>query len=263
LIDDRLADCGAERLCDRGEGNAAVAELFDQFDDWEAGFLERAGGQANDSDGPGLTADIDSEIRKNLLQQQSLLSCKVISNEVISKGDVDIKRKIVLELPEGVEYRTGDYIGLLPANPIPVIQRVLGRFGLHMDDVVTLHGTAGAWTLPLDVPISAFDLLAAFVELESPVTLKQVEKLKSYAAKESQELARLEEYCKPDVFKAEIGDKRVDLLSLVEELERLDMPFTDFLIAMPSIKMRQVSRRRRVLNQAATWYCDTDRHCTP
>jgi cytochrome P450/NADPH-cytochrome P450 reductase len=252
LIDDRLADCGAERLCDRGEGNAAVAELFDQFDDWEAGFLERAGGQASDSDGPGLTADIDSEIRKNLLQQQSLLSCKVISNEVISKGDVDIKRKIVLELPEGVEYRTGDYIGLLPANPIPVIQRVLGRFGLHMDDVVTLHGTAGAWTLPLDVPISAFDLLAAFVELESPVTLKQVEKLKTYAAKESQELARLEEYCKPDVFKADIGDKRVDLLSLVEELERLDMPFTDFLIAMPSIKMRQVSRRRPALYQAAT-----------
>jgi cytochrome P450/NADPH-cytochrome P450 reductase len=121
-----------------------------------------------------------------------------------------------------------------------------------MDDVVTLHGTAGAWTLPLDVPISAFDLLAAFVELESPVTLKQVEKLKTYAAKESQELARLEEYCKPDVFKADIGDKRVDLLSLVEELERLDMPFTDFLIAMPSIKMRQVSRRRPALYQAAT-----------
>jgi len=252
LIDERLEECGAERIVERGQGNAAAAELFDQFDEWKAGFLRETGGDAQrDAEEPHLQAEIDSEIRKNMLQQDSLKSCMVISNEVVSKGAVDIKRKLVLKLPDGVEYRAGDYIGLLPANPIPVVQRVLARFKLHADDVVTLRGTAGSWTLPLNMPISAFDLLAGFVELESPVSLKQVERLERYARKGSDDAARIDRYCQPDVYKQEVADNRVDLLSLVEELTTLDMPFTDFLIAMPSIKMRQASAH---LSSSKPWH---------
>jgi cytochrome P450/NADPH-cytochrome P450 reductase len=243
LIDHRLAECGAERLCKRGEGNAAAAELFDQFDDWEADFLDTIGTSASTSSEPTLTAEIDRDIRKNLLQQEFMRSITILANDVISKGDVEIKRRIRLELPKEMQYRAGDYIGLLPVNPLPVVQRALIRFALHADDVITLKGSGGAYTLPMNMPISAFDLLGGFVELEQPASLKQVERLKQYVEEESPDGQTLKHYCEANVYEKELAGKRVDLLSLLEELTDVEMPFTEFLASLPSIRMRQVSRK--------------------
>lgn len=243
LIDDRLTACGATRLCQRGQGNAAVAELFDQFDDWENELFRHLDGVRSETAMPSLDAHIDTDIRKRLLQHDTLQSVRVIANDVISKGDVEIKRRIVLHLPEGTTYRAGDYIGLLPSNPIPVIQRALNRFNLHADDVVTLTGTGGAFNLPLDKPLSAFDLLAAFVELDRPVSLKQVERLLQWAPVDSADRQRLDGYCTPEGYEKEVKSKHLGLLSLLEELAGTEMPFADFLAAMPSFKIRQVSRK--------------------
>ena len=236
-----MAACGATRLCKRGEGNAAVAELFDQFDNWETELFQHLDGVEAEAVAPTLEAHVDSDVRKRLLQHDTLQSVRVISNEVISRGEVEIKRRIVLELPEGTSYRAGDYIGLLPSNPIPVIQRALNRFKLHADDVLTLKGIGGAFNLPLDTPVSAFDLLAAFVELDRPISLKQVERLLQWAPSASPDRHRLEEYCEPETYKKEVQAKHLGLLSLLEEFPGIEMPFGEFLIAQPSFKIRQVS----------------------
>lgn len=104
-IDDRLSELGAERMQARGHGDASRADLFDEFDEWEDNLWAKlketyATVVADAQQEQRLQADIDSTHRQNVLRYESLQSVRVISNEVISKGDVQLKRHIILELPE-------------------------------------------------------------------------------------------------------------------------------------------------------------------
>lgn len=106
-IDDRLLKLGGERLQARGHGDASRADLFDEFDDWEDNlWVKLKETYATVTADPSaqqeqrLQADIDSTHRQNVLRYEFLQSVRVIRNEVISKGDVQLKRHIVLELPE-------------------------------------------------------------------------------------------------------------------------------------------------------------------
>lgn len=245
-IDDRLSELGGQRLQPRGEGDASRADLFDEFDEWEdklwAKLKETYGNIAADPNvqqEQRLEAEIDSTHRQNLLRYEFLQSIKVISNEVISKGDVQLKRHIVLELPEEASYRAGDYLGILPTTPIPVVVRALNRLGLHVDDTVTLKGASAGGTVPVGRPISALALFSEYFELEQPATIKQIRSLAERSGDESVRQA-LERYTDPTVYKEEISDKRVSVLALLEEFPSLPISVAQFVEMLPSIKMRQV-----------------------
>lgn len=240
LIDERLEACGGCRLVDRGKGNAAEAELFEQFDDWEALVFNKVASDRKPVSGTAVEVQIDSDSRKNILRHEFLQSARVVSNDVISRGDAEIKRHIVVELPEGSSYRAGDYIGILPMTPGPVVQRALARYGLHYDDLLTLSGSGGSYALPFNTPVGAYDLLAGFLELESPVTSKQVERLANLSQNEDDQ-ETLRHYLKPDVFPEVISAKRVSLLDLLEEFPSVNFPLNEFLTSLPAIRMRQVS----------------------
>jgi sulfite reductase alpha subunit-like flavoprotein len=106
-IDDRLAELGGERLQARGNGDASRADLFDEYDDWVDKLWVQLKetyatviAEPNVQQEPRLQADIDSTRRQDVLRYEFLQSVRVVSNEVISKGDVQLKRHIVLQLPE-------------------------------------------------------------------------------------------------------------------------------------------------------------------
>ncbi|KAJ9114037.1 hypothetical protein QFC22_005857 [Naganishia vaughanmartiniae] len=247
-IDNRLSELGATRLLDRGEGDASRADLFDEFDEWEdqlwvqlkGTYTNVAASNADVQQQQRLQAEVNSTQRREVLRYEFLQSVKVISNEVISKGDVEMKRHIVLELPEDASYRAGDYLGLLPTTPLPVVTRALVRLNLHADDTITLKGTSGGGTLPIGTPINALCLFSEYFELEQPATIKQIKSLAERLTDESVNSA-LERYTQAEVYESEIFQKRISVLALLEDFPQLPISVAEYVEMLPSIKMRQYS----------------------
>jgi cytochrome P450/NADPH-cytochrome P450 reductase len=239
-IDNRLQECGAERLLPRGEGNAAAADLFDTFDEWEEAFLEKIAAPDMAKAGKAsLRAVVNTQARQKMLNHGEIPSAKIISNEIITHSGQQIKRHIVMRLEEGASYRTGDYLSLLPITPIETVRRVLKRFDLHGDDLVSLSGSGMSFLLPTEFPISAFDLFAGFVELAQPVSNKQVASLVSFARNDDDKAA-LERLSQPEVYENEVAKNRLSLLDILEEYKQVEMPLGDFILALPPLRMRQV-----------------------
>lgn len=244
-IDNRLQECGGERLLPRGEGNASAADLFDTFDDWEEAFLEKiAAPDMAKATKASLLATVNTQARQKMLNHGEIPSAKIISNEIITHGGQQIKRHIVMRLEEGASYRTGDYLSLLPITPSESVRRVLKRFDLHGDDLISLTGTGMSFLLPTEFPISAFDLFAGFVELGQPVSNKQVASLVSFA-RNDEDKAALERLSQPEVYEIEVAKTRLSLLDLLEEYSKVEMPLGDFILALPPLRMRQVRPSRR------------------
>ena len=233
-----MAECGGNRLVERGAGNASAADLFDEFDQWEDGLLSKLGaiGVVKKAH---LSVEIASTTRQDLLRHEFLQSATVISNIIINRGGTDVKRHIVFRLPSEMTYRTGDYLGLLPTNPFPTVQRVLNRFHLHADDSLTLDPSATSMALPVGTPIAAFALFAGFVELSQPISIKQLGDLASLA--EGGEKNLLERYVIADVYTTEVAGKRMSVLDILEEVPDLELPIGDFILMLPALRMRQVS----------------------
>jgi cytochrome P450/NADPH-cytochrome P450 reductase len=239
-IDEMLEAGGGERLVARGKGDVTKAELFDNFDDWASQFLDKLGDGTMKRVEAKLSVSVDTEKRKKLLQHEFLQSATVVSNTIISKGNRDVKRHLVFRIPEEVTYRTGDYFAILPTSPLVTVRRALIRFKLHADDLVTLSGDGA--TLPLDIPLSAHDLFAGFVELSHPVSFKQIQNLSGERVSQADQ-DQLETFLDKEVYESEIAAKHISLLDLLEMLPTVQMDLGDFIKALPPIRMRQVGSK--------------------
>lgn len=251
-IDKLLFHAGATRLVERGLGNAAVAELFEEFDDWEALFMQAVTSTRNTSDGDTTTCEkktisvsIDTTRREQTLCLDKMVSATIISNDIISGASKEehgkgynVKRHIEISLPKSITYQTGDYLAILPTNPDQTIHRALTRFNLHPDDVLTIQGRS--LNLPLDTPISAYELLSGFVELGQPATRRQTENLLQAMA-ESETKESLARKTHRDVYDKELAAKRFSLLDILEDHPEIDMEIGDFLLSLPALRVRQVS----------------------
>jgi cytochrome P450/NADPH-cytochrome P450 reductase len=251
-MDKLLCHAGGTRLVARGIGNAAVAELFEEFDDWEAQFMasiSTARIPANEDivipEKKTLHVSVDTTRREQTLRLDKLVSATIISNDIISgppqeageKGH-NVKRHIEISLPKGVTYQTGDYLNILPTNPDQTVQRALRRFNLHPDDVLTIQGRS--INLPLDTPVSAYELLNGFVELGQPATRRQIETLFQHMP-ESKAKETLVRFTLEDVYQKELATKRYSLLDILEDYPDISMDFGDFLLSLPALRVRQVS----------------------
>lgn len=251
-MDKLLGHAGATRLVPRGLGNAAVAELFEEFDGWEAQFMAaiataRPAGDHDiaNSEKKTLHVSVDTTRREQTLRLDPMVSATTVSNDIISgtsKEDAEkgynVKRHIEISLPQGVTYQTGDYLAILPTNPDQTVQRALRRFNLHPDDVLTIQGRS--INLPLDTPVSAYELLNGFVELGQPATKRQIEALLLHMP-ESKAKERLVQFTHEDVYQKELAVKRYSLLDILEDYPHVKMEFGDFLLSLPALRVRQVS----------------------
>jgi cytochrome P450/NADPH-cytochrome P450 reductase len=78
---------------------------------------------------------------------------------------------MVLRLPAGMEYRSGDHISVLPLNDWSIVRRVFRWANLPSDAVITIPPGSNT-TLPTGRAISVSDLLSGYVELSQPATRK-------------------------------------------------------------------------------------------
>ena len=101
LIDRLLADHGALRLVERGEGDAASAEFFETFDEWEKSVWETLGAEygapaAKETNVSAFDVKTVSTgtSRAELLRQRDLAFGTVIENKTLTAPGAPTKRHI-------------------------------------------------------------------------------------------------------------------------------------------------------------------------
>lgn len=242
---------GAKMFLPRGEADAR-GDFFGDFETWYTPFWNRLGAAmgitagATVESGPLYGVEVVPSAAGDLIAQKNLGLATITENREL----VDIaspfgrsKRHIGFQLPEGLTYAAGDYLVVLPENDPELVGRAARRFGLRPDAAVVLTSRRGASaaSLPTGKPVSVQELLGRHVELSAPATRKDIEKLAAANVCPPHK-AHLEALATdPDRYRAEILDKRVGVLDLLEQYMSCEMSFAAFLEMLPAMRVRQYS----------------------
>ncbi|WP_063733653.1 bifunctional cytochrome P450/NADPH--P450 reductase [Streptomyces sp. RTd22] len=257
LIDERLAAAGATRLLKRGAADAAGD--FDGTvrqwtgDLWGA-LLEKygttAGGAPADAPDTDLglyeIQDAAESVTGALAARHGVQPMEVLEARELVDTDHPLGRSkyfLRLRLPEGVGYRTGDHLAVLPRNPESLVQRIAGRFGLDLDRTVRLTTRRRSrHALPIDRPLTLRRLLTDFVELQGAATQEQVGMLVAHTEcpPERRPLAELASV-QPDAFREQITDRGITVLDLLEQYPACELSFDRFLEMLPVLRPRHYS----------------------
>ena len=266
LIDERLAALGAERLHPRGEGDAR--EDFDgQFQAWHdplLGTLAKALGvelAAGAAEAPPLTVEmVEGGDASPFVESLGARAMRVaVTRELHTKtGDEPSPRStrhLELELPEGVVYRAGDHLGVIPRNADALLERVAARFGLDLAASIRLRTAGSRKTfLPLDHPIEVAQLLGDYVELQDPATRRQIQTLAGHTEcpwTRPRLLALAEDEGR---YREDVLARRKSLIDLLEEFPACQLPFNRYLEMLPPLRPRYYSISSSPLRDA--------RHCS-
>jgi cytochrome P450/NADPH-cytochrome P450 reductase len=258
LIDERLTAAGATSLLERGAADAA-GDFAGTVDRWTAdlwtALLERYGAageataaEAEDDREAGLyeLEDTTDSVIGGLAARHGVQPMEVLDAYELVDMNHELgrsKRFLKLRLPEGVTYRTGDHLAVLPSNPADLVERVADRFGLDLDRTVRLRArrrSRGA--LPVDRPLTLRRLLTDFVELQDPATQEQVAVLAEHTAcpPEKRPLAELAA-ANADTFREQVTAAGRSLLDLLERYRACELPFEVFLELLPVLRPRHYS----------------------
>lgn len=171
MLNNTFEERGAIRIADIGLGDVGAGDVFNDFDKWQDDKLWAGlGGKADSEAESGIGITIDTDSRRTRLRQD-VKEAIVVSNELLTAKGEPEKRHIVLTLPTGMSYKVGDYLAVLPMNNQKNIRRVLKWANLPWDATLTIKPGTNT-TLPTGHPISAMDVLGAYVELSQPATRK-------------------------------------------------------------------------------------------
>jgi cytochrome P450/NADPH-cytochrome P450 reductase len=248
-VDEALADAGGQRLLERGEADAG-GDFFGDFDDWYESFwpvLDETFDVDADpvDDGPLYDVErVDEEPDPLTRNHDTRLATVLDNRELVDMGAsfARSKRHLELQLPEGVDYETGDYLVVLPENTPERVERAARRFGFELDDTVRLAtGQSETSALPTDRPLRIDELLGRYIDLSAPASRRDLETLaeQTKCPPEKQKLQRLAD--DSESFREEVLDKNVSLLELVEETASCTVEFDEFLEMLPPMRPRQYS----------------------
>jgi cytochrome P450 / NADPH-cytochrome P450 reductase len=151
-------------------------------------------------------------------------------------------RHVELELPDGVAYRAGDHLGVIPRNADALVARVAARFGLDPAAAVRLRLPGSRKTfLPVDQPVRVSRLLGDYVELQDPATRKQIQGLAAHTEcpwTGPRLLALAEDEAR---YREEVLVRRKSVLDLLEEFPACQLPFNRYLEMLPPLRPRYYS----------------------
>jgi cytochrome P450/NADPH-cytochrome P450 reductase len=250
FIDDKLSAHGSTRICERGGADAAKGDMMSEFQAWEDQVLwpamkEKYGGDETDLEAEAafgaqnLTVEVSSRRASHLRADVS--EAKVVAARTLTAPGVPEKKHIEIQLPTAMTYRAGDYLAVLPLNPVETVHRVVTRFNLPWDCMLKISSKTGtAAMLPTDHPISAQTLFSAYLELSQPATKRNIAMLASVAS-DKETKAALESLASDENFANEITAKRVSLLDLLERFPDLPLPLSAFIASLITMRVRQYS----------------------
>ena len=232
MIDDQLNTKGASRLAERGQSDVAAGTVFDDFDDWQDNKLWTAlskGSAVDETGNEGIDLELSTSSRASHLRH-NVQKAVILSNQVLTSPNVPEKRHIEIKLPTSLTYEAGDYLALLPMNRLETIGRVLRRFDLPWDAVMTLKKGAHT-TIPTDREVVVSSILGAYVELTGPATRKNLATIAKYAPDDA---------TKTKIEKGELS-KSPSVLDVLETYPAIQLPFALFLSMLTPMRVRQYS----------------------
>jgi len=226
LVDQTIAATGAQPIVARGEADADK-DFDSAVDAWLKQFWA-ALGDATQVAAPKLAAQIvdGAELRARAMPDGAM-AIEVVSNEELVRDATGLwdhsreaprasTRHIVLRLPEGVRYATGDHIAVYARNRPELVDAVLQRLNLAPDSVLVLSGqSARLRHLPIGTPVTARQLLSDFVELQDPAAKSDVRALAAVATSAAIRAALTALAEDAAAFQAQIADKRITVVDLL------------------------------------------------
>ena len=246
LIDGAMESHGAERIVARGEGDAR--DDFDgQFQGWSRSLwpavaekLDVALETAAAAHAPLYAVEVVPGDGRGALAEplaartMRIVEIRELHNRAGEHPSERSTRRLDVELPEGVGYRAGDHLGVLPRNPEGAVRRAANRFGFAGDETIRLRAASQRRTpLPIDRPIAVLTLLRDFPELQAVATRSQIEILAAHTPCPP-ERARLTALTGDDEaaaahYRDDVMARRKSLIDLLEETPSCALPFAVFL----------------------------------
>ena len=137
-IDEKLAEFGAERIFERGEGDARD-DLDAHFQAWKARFWPAVSSAlgieysevAGIPERPMYEIEFVSGPDPNpLAAAHGATGMRVLANRELQTGVTRSTRHVEVAVAPGASYRTGDHLGVLPSNSAALVERVLARLNV-------------------------------------------------------------------------------------------------------------------------------------
>ena len=250
MIDDALERLGATRIMDRTEGDARD-DIDEQFDNWAGAVwpnvVSALSLDINLADAEEAAPLYEVErlgytLANPVALQNGAKPAKVLTNRELQNVEASKRstRHIEVTLPEGMTYRAGDHLSVVPLNSDKLVDRVLKRFGFSADAQIRIRASADDHNqLPVDEPISVKRLLSQMLELQDVAARRDVVALARHTRcpHTGPKLKALA----GDDYKTKVQQKRLTVLDLMEEFEACDLPFGVFLELMPMLTPRYYS----------------------
>lgn len=240
LVDEAMARAGATRIRERG----ATDSRGDFFGDWERWYGPLWPLLAAEYDVQDAETDSDPRFRVAYADGEEsddqMSAAVVLENRELVRGPSGkSKRHIELRLPDGMVYRTGDYLSVLPHNHPSAISRLVDRLGIRPDTIVRIDTDHDGGRIPLDRALRVDDLLGRYVDLSAPATAGVVARLARTAScpPERTELERLA----TEAHAAEVLGRRITLTDLLEAFGSCDIDLAVVLELLPPQRVRQYS----------------------
>ncbi|MFK7751545.1 MAG: bifunctional cytochrome P450/NADPH--P450 reductase [Sedimentitalea sp.] len=249
-LDERLEALGGARMITKAEGDARD-DIDEQFETWAGALWPQVG------DALGLDLDLSqSEMAAPLYEAEVLSSVEM--NPVLAQAGaqpVTVRvnrelqntaasnrstRHIEVALNEGMTYRAGDHLSVVPRNPDALVARVLRRFGYGAETQLRLRSSAAEHSqLPVGTAMSAARLLTDLVELQSPASRKDIATLARHT--ECPKSAPALQALAGDGYKGDVQQKRLSVLDVLDQFPACELPFGVFLELMPMLAPRYYS----------------------
>lgn len=186
-IDERLRELKANQLVPRAAADTS-GDLVGTIEEFAGALWSSLAQRFGDPDAAPLTdaAEPLYELRRivgpvtaAMDARSSVIPMTVVERtELVRPGLGQAKTNVRVQLPDGVDYRTGDHLTVMADNPPEVVDAVLAQLGIDPGLRLAINPRRSSRRLiALDREVSARELLTHFVELRKPVTSSQLRRL--------------------------------------------------------------------------------------
>ncbi|OBH51036.1 cytochrome P450 [Mycobacterium sp. E2479] len=186
-IDERLGELKANRLVPRAAADTS-GDMVGAIEEFAAALWSSLAERFGDPDAAPVTdaAEPLYELRRivgpvtaAMDARSSVIPMTIVENtQLVSPGLGQAKMNVRVELPDGVDYQTGDHLTVMADNPPEVVDAVLAQLGIDPGLRLAINPRRSSRRLiALDREVSARELLTHFVELRKPVTSSQLRSL--------------------------------------------------------------------------------------
>ncbi|HTO66783.1 MAG TPA: cytochrome P450 [Bradyrhizobium sp.] len=259
FIDERLAAHGARTVYPRGEGDAR-SDLDGQFESWfaalgtaavkefglDSSFRRSAEDAPLYSVEPVAPGAVNAVAALGGTAPMKILVNRELQNHTGANPSERSTRHIEVQLPDGMSYRVGDHLSVVPRNDAALVDRVARRLGFSPADQVRLAVAEGRRAqLPVGETVSVGQLLTDYVELQQVATRKQIQimsehtrcpvtkpKLLAYVGDDGEASER---------YRADVLSRRKSVYDLLEEFPACELPFSAYLEMLSLLAPRYYS----------------------